>query len=105
MEKSNIIDIKKDLLSGTSDNGIWSKTFVKTGKLNAVIMKLSAGEDLSEHTSGFEGIIHVIDGEGLITVGEEKVEAKEGTWIHMPAKTKHSVESINNLTFMLYLLK
>ncbi len=105
MEKSTILNIQNDLLSGASESGIWSKTFEKTDRLNAVIMKLSAGEDLSEHTSGYEGIIQVIDGEGVIRVGDETVEAKEGTWIHMPAKTKHSIESINNLTFILYLLK
>ena len=105
MEKSSIIDIQQDLLEDAAGSGIWSKTFEKTEKVNAVIMKLSSGEDLSEHTSGFEGIIHVIEGEGIITVGDKTVEAKSGTWIHMPPKTTHSVQAVTDFTFLLYLLK
>lgn len=104
-EKSKVLNLNKDILEEAPLQGIWSKTFHKSKGLNAVVMHLEAGEDLTEHTSKYEAVIHAIRGEAVITLEDEEVEVEAGAWIHMPAKTAHSVTAKKDFLMLLYILK
>ena len=49
--------------------------------------------------------IEVVEGEARIGVGEERIEARAGTWLHLPAQTPHSVFTITPLTMLLTMPK
>ena len=104
-EEPKVLDLNKDILEGSPEKGIWSQTFHKTKGMNAVIMRLAAGEDLTEHTSKYEAVIHALSGKATITLGENEVQATAGTWIHMPAKTSHSVTATEDFLMLLYIVK
>jgi quercetin dioxygenase-like cupin family protein len=40
-----------------------------------------------------------------IGVGAELIDARAGTWLHLPADTPHSVQATTPLTMLLTLLK
>ena len=50
-------------------------------------------------------IIQIIKGEAELTVGEETVAGKPGTWIQMAAKTPHSVKAQTPMVMLLTLLE
>ncbi len=50
-------------------------------------------------------ILHFIQGEATLTLGEDKVEAQPGTWIHMPPDLKHSVKAKTPVIMLLLLVK
>lgn len=70
-----------------------------------VLFAFAAGDGLKEHVAPLPAIIQIINGEAELTVGEESVAGKSGTWIHMAAKTPHSIKAQSPLVMLLTLLK
>ncbi len=84
--------------------GILSQTLSNEDGIELVLFAFAPGEKLSEHTSARPAIIHVLSGEGDLTVGADPYRAVPGTWVRMPADTKHSVAARTDLVMALYLL-
>lgn len=99
---ANVLDIKK---KNNSESGIWSKSFCKTKNLNATLMKISADEDLTEHTSSYPAVIQVLEGKGSLIMDGKPVEIEKGSWIYMPAGTAHELSATENLIFVLELIR
>jgi quercetin dioxygenase-like cupin family protein len=70
-----------------------------------VLFGFAAGNGLSEHVAPLPAIIQIIKGEASLTVGDETVVGKPGTWIHMAAKTPHSINAQTPVVMLLTLLK
>ena len=49
-----------------------------------MILGFCQGEEFSEHTASMPAILHFIHGEAKLTLGDDRHEAKAGTWGHMP---------------------
>jgi quercetin dioxygenase-like cupin family protein len=84
--------------------GIHSQTLSNEAGVELVVFALAAGERLSEHTSARPAIIHILSGEGNLTVGDDAYPAVPGTWLRMAADTRHSVLARTPLVMALYLL-
>jgi nitric oxide dioxygenase len=88
-----------------AEDGIVSKTLVKTGGREVSLFCMSAGQTISTHKSNFPAIIHVIQGQGEITLGNKTCHAKPNSWFYMPAQLPHAIEATGNLVFLLTLFK
>jgi quercetin dioxygenase-like cupin family protein len=95
-----------DLLAETAlpQRGILSQTLSNTDGVELVLFAFAAGESLSEHTSARPAILHVLSGEGDLTVAGEAHSAGPGTWVRMPRDCRHSVTARTPLVMALYLL-
>jgi quercetin dioxygenase-like cupin family protein len=60
---------------------------------------------LSEHTASQTAIIHVLSGEGTLTLDDDVKELRPGTWVRMPAGLKHSLTATTPLKMTLLLVK
>lgn len=72
-------------------DSIVSKTFYNGDELKAILFGFAAGQELSEHTAARPAILHFLSGEAHLTLGGDAMDARPGTWVHMPAKLPHSV--------------
>ena len=84
--------------------GILSQTLSKDGGVELVLFAFAAGEGLSEHTSARPAIIHVLAGDGDLTVAGDPCPAGPGTWLRMRPDTKHSLHARTPMVMALYLL-
>jgi quercetin dioxygenase-like cupin family protein len=84
--------------------GILSRT-IASDSYRVVLFGMSAGQELTEHTSTMEAIMHFIEGEADITVGEVEKTAGPGTWVRMQPKLKHSIRAKTPLKMILVLAK
>ena len=100
---THIVDLAKEV--EPPEDGILTRTLFNDDHVKAVIFGFGQGEELSEHTASMPAILHVIQGEATLTLGEETVEAQPGTWIHMAPNLKHSVKTISPVVMLLLLLK
>lgn len=87
------------------DDGILSRTVFVDEKVKAVVFGFGAGQELSEHTASMPAIIQVVQGEATLTLGDDTVEARPGTWVHMPAGLRHGVQARTPVVMLLLLLK
>ncbi len=70
-----------------------------------VLFAFAAGDGLKAHVAPLPAIIQIIKGEAELTVGEEMVAGKPGTWVQMDARTPHSINAVTPLMMLLTLLK
>lgn len=82
-----------------------SKTLYQDERLKAVLFGFAAGQELSEHTAAVPAILHFLEGEARLTLGDESQKAGPGTWVHMPARLPHSISATTPTKMLLLLLK
>jgi quercetin dioxygenase-like cupin family protein len=87
------------------DKGILSRTLVNDGRLKVVLFGFAQGEELSEHTASMPAVLHFLQGEARLTLDDDAVEAKSGTWVQMPRGMRHSIQARTAVVMLLLLLK
>ena len=50
-------------------------------------------------------ILHFLQGEAKLTLGDDTLEAKPGTWVHMLTGQRHSIQAKTPVVMLLPLLK
>ena len=74
-------------------------------KTKVILFSFAAGGGLVEHVAPFDATMQIISGTASLTVGEESVDGKPGTWIQMVAKTPHSIKAETPVVMLLTLVK
>jgi quercetin dioxygenase-like cupin family protein len=87
------------------EKGILSRTLFNDDRLKVVLFGFAAGEELSEHTASMPAVLHFLQGEARLTLGDDSVEARPGTWSHMPKGMRHSIQARTPVIMLLLLLK
>ncbi len=100
---SHFLDLAKEVQP--PENGILSHTLFNDDRIKAVIFGFAQGEELSEHTASMPAVLHFLQGEAKLTLGDDSVEARPGTWVHMPTGQRHSIQATTPVVMLLLLLK
>ncbi|MDZ4851514.1 MAG: cupin domain-containing protein [Pirellulaceae bacterium] len=87
------------------ETGKRSKILIDDAKSKTILFAFAVGDGLSEHVAPLPAMIQIIRGEATLTVGNQSVEGKSGTWIHMAPKTPHSILAKSPVVMLLTLLK
>ncbi|MDX1415963.1 MAG: cupin domain-containing protein [Candidatus Promineifilaceae bacterium] len=87
-----------------SEESIISRTVYKDDGVRVILFGFAEGETLSEHTSAYPAILHFLEGEAAVILGEESIAAQPGTWVHMPAHLPHSIEANTKVKMLLLML-
>jgi nitric oxide dioxygenase len=85
--------------------GIHSQTIAKQESFELVLFAMAPGEQLSEHTSARPAIVHILSGQGELTVAGEQYALDRDAWLYMQAGTPHAIVARSGLVFGLYLLE
>ena len=88
-----------------SESGKQSIVLTDDANAKVVLFAFAASDGLKEHVAPLPAIIQIVKGKAELTVGEEAVAGKPGTWIQMAAKTPHSIKATTPLVMLLTLLK
>ncbi len=91
MEIGKSFDIDKEIQY--ADGSVISKTLIDKGIGNITLFSFDAGQGLSEHTSPFDAVVHIIDGESEITINGNTQTVKTGEMIIMPANVPHALKA------------
>jgi quercetin dioxygenase-like cupin family protein len=87
------------------EDGILSRTIYNDERVKAVIFGFGAGQELSEHSASTPAVIQFLRGEASLTLGNDTLDARRGTWVHMPAGLRHAVRARTPAVMLLLLLK
>lgn len=87
------------------DEGTQSVVLTDNAQTKVILFSIAAGRGLAEHVAPFHATIQIISGSAMLTVGDESVEGKLGTWTQMAAKTPHSIKAETNVLMLLTLVK
>ena len=98
------LDLSAQLPDIPTDS-ILSRTIYGDEQVKAVLFNFAAGQELSEHTAAVPAIIHILQGEAQLTLGDDTMEAGAGTWARMAAGLPHSLLARTPVTMLLLMLK
>ncbi|MBI2630115.1 cupin domain-containing protein [Candidatus Pacearchaeota archaeon] len=95
------LEIKK--LIEYPKKGVLSKVIEKTKKADITLFCMAEGTEISEHTSTRQGIIYVIEGNGIFHLEGKDIKMEEGRLILMKENAVHSLKAEKNTAFLLIL--
>jgi quercetin dioxygenase-like cupin family protein len=84
---------------------IVSRVLARTDGGSVTLFALAAGEGISEHTTPFDALVQVIDGELELVIGGEKIQARAGELVLMPADVPHALAAPGDAKMLLTMLK
>ena len=87
------------------DGAIVSRQVVKAETGNVTLFAFDAGQELSEHTSPFDALVHVIDGEAEVTIAGEAFALRTGDVIILPAGRPHAVRAPARFKMLLTMIR
>lgn len=100
-DKTVFIKSLGDQLPVIPGNSILSQILVKNEAIEVTLFQFALGQELTEHTSVYPAIVHILNGDGSMTLGAEKVEIHTGSWVYMPPKLPHSLKTDSPMTMLL----
>ena len=100
---THFLDLAKEVQP--PDKGILSRTLYNDDRLKVVLFGFGQGEELSEHTASMPAVLHFLQGEAGLTLDDDTVESKPGTWVHMPKGMRHSIQAKTPVVMLLMLVK
>lgn len=85
-------------------DSILSRDVYGDDDIKVILFGFAPGQELSEHTSSRPAILHFLEGEAELVLGDERKDATAGTWVHMAAHLPHSILARTPVSMVLMLL-
>lgn len=92
------------LINDIPAESIVSRKVMSNDDVKATLFGFAQGEALTEHTAAFPAILHFLEGEATVGLGEDTIKVKAGSLIYMPANLPHSVVAETAVSMLLYLI-
>jgi quercetin dioxygenase-like cupin family protein len=82
-------------------DSIVSRTFYSDDRLKAILFGFAVGQELSEHTAARPAILHFLQGQARLTLGDHATTAGPGAWVHMQPHLPHSIYAETTVVMLL----
>ena len=87
------------------EGSVVSRQVLKTGGGNVTLFAFDQGEGLTEHTSPFDALVCVLDGEAEVAISGRPSRLREGDMILMPANEPHALKAPSRFKMLLVMIK
>ena len=82
-----------------------SRTIIERNAGSVTLFAFDKEQGLSEHTSPFDALAYILDGEADITISGQSILMKAGEAVIMPANKSHSLKAVERFKMMLVMIK
>ena len=85
------MEITKVSETSTSKNphGVDARPIYNHENAQVIVLTIQPGESLKRHITPVDVFFYVLEGKGVVEVGDEKKEVAEDTIVHSPARIIH----------------
>jgi len=100
--------IKKILLNDEinyQDGSVVSKQIIKKPNGNITLFAFDKDESLTEHTSPYQAVVYMVDGEMEIKIGGNPYNVKAGEIILLPPNVPHGLVALQKSKMLLTMIK
>ncbi|HEU4769676.1 MAG TPA: cupin domain-containing protein [Pyrinomonadaceae bacterium] len=87
------------------DSSIVSRVLLKNKGGTVTLFAFDQGEGLSEHTTPFEALVFVVDGEAEVEIAGEIYSVRSGETITLPANVPHAVRAAPRFKMLLTMIR
>jgi quercetin dioxygenase-like cupin family protein len=92
-------------VAGYQNGAVVSRTLLKRAGGSVMLFTFDEGQSLSEHTTPFDAVAHVLEGEALITIAGTALTVRAGEIVLMPASQPHAVIATTRFKMLLTMLR
>ena len=82
-----------------------SKTLLKKDSGNITLFSFAKGQGLTEHTSPFDAVVYIIDGQAEIRIAGKPHSVRAGEMMIMPAPVPHALQAIDDFKMLLVMIR
>jgi quercetin dioxygenase-like cupin family protein len=90
---------------GYQDAAVVSRQITKTEAGNVTLFAFDEVQALSEHTSPFDALAHVLEGEAQVVISGAPFVLRAGDAIVMPANEPHALKAISRFKMLLTMIR
>jgi len=87
------------------DGAVVSREIVKKPTGNVTIFAFDEGQDLSEHTTPFDALVHIVEGDAEIVISGQPHQLQGGEMILMPAGQPHALKALKRFKMILTMIR
>ncbi len=77
-----------------------STTLLRESGLRTLLLHLKAGEQIPEHQTRGAITVHCLDGDGVFSMADDRVELRPGLLISVPPAMPHSVSAVEDMLLL-----
>ncbi|MEM4245989.1 MAG: cupin domain-containing protein [Candidatus Bathyarchaeia archaeon] len=96
-EASGLVEYQK--------GAIVSRTLIDAPAGTVTLFAFDKGEALSEHTTPYDALVNILDGEAEITISGRTHLLRKGMMILMPANEPHALRAVDRFKMMLTMIR
>ena len=86
-------------------DSVVSRQIVKADASNITLFAFDEGQGLSEHTTPFDALVHVLEGKAEIIISGKSYHLKMGDAIIMPANEPHALKADGPFKMLLTMIR
>jgi quercetin dioxygenase-like cupin family protein len=98
------VEVLKDMVE-YQKGAVVSRTLMDKPQGTVTLFAFAEGEGLSEHTTPYDALVQVLDGEVEITIEGKAFHLDEGEMIIMPADVPHALRALGHFKMLLVMVK
>jgi len=103
VDLAHVFDLAKML--DYQEGSVVSRTIINKEVGTVTLFSFDKDEGLSEHTTPFDALVYLLDGEAEISISKKPHIVKKGQMIIMPANEPHALKALNQFKMMLVMIK
>ena len=92
-------------LADYQEGAVVSRTLLKRAGGTVTLFAFDEGQSLSEHTTPFDALAHVLEGEANIVVAGALLSVSTGEIVLMPANQPHAVQARTRFKMLLTMIR
>jgi quercetin dioxygenase-like cupin family protein len=105
MEKLVAQAIRLIDLADYQEGSVVSRTIIDKKMGTVTFFAFDEGQGLSEHTTPFDALVYLLEGEAEIVISGKPIRLKEGEMIIMPANQPHALRALKNFKMILTMIR
>lgn len=92
-------------LADYQEGSIVSRTILDKKAGTVTFFAFDQGQGLSEHTTPFDALVYLIEGEAEITISGNSLRVNEGEMVIMPANQPHALNAVRRFKMILTMIR
>ena len=91
-------------LIGYQEGSVVSRTIIDEEAGTVTLFAFDEDQGLSEHTTPYNALVYLVDGEAEIIISGNSHHVKEGEMIIMPANKPHALKAVKKFKMLLIMI-
>ena len=88
-----------------TDKGMVSRVLQDDDRVKVVLYSFAAGHQMKLHAAPVPAMLYLVEGEAILTLGDESMPVGMGAFAHMPANLKHAIVANTRTLLLLVIVK